>query len=67
MKKSLILMLLSHSALAHHTAEHTMLQQEPAQVIADTRQGEAGDWMYLLWALITLALAAGLIRWLRKK
>lgn len=52
---------LSGSAFAHHTADHTMLQQEPAHVIAETRPGEAGDWMHLLWVPVALVLLLGLI------
>jgi high-affinity Fe2+/Pb2+ permease len=62
MKKFLPLLTLSDTALAHHTQEHTMLQQDSAKVIAETQQGETGFGWYLLWALLALVLIAGLVR-----
>lgn len=66
MKKFLGLLAISTPALAHHTQEHTMAAQPHSQVIADTRQGEGGDGMALLWGVVALAFGLGLWKWLKK-
>ena len=61
------LLAISASALAHHTKEHTMAMQPPQQVIAETRQGEGGYGMVLLWLVVALVFALGLWNWLKPK
>ena len=40
-----------------------MLSEDAAQVIAATREGGDGDWVWLVWTGVTVALLLGFIRW----
>ena len=51
------------SAQAHHTKDHTMLMENPEQVIAATRAGAGGGGLWLLWAGVFLVLLLGFVRW----
>ncbi|VAW72690.1 hypothetical protein MNBD_GAMMA14-963 [hydrothermal vent metagenome] len=59
--------LLSQPVLAHHTKDHMMLAEEAGQVIAATREGSGGGWVWLAWAAVTLILLLGFVRWWNKK
>ncbi len=64
MKKLIIILLFqSLPAWAHHTKEHTMLMENPEQVIAATQQGAEGGWFWLLWVGVFLFLLLGFVRW----
>ena len=68
MKKAFfILLLMSQSAVAHHTKEHTMLLQNSEQVIAETRQGTDNSGAVFLWPGIAAILGFGAIKLFRKK
>jgi len=65
MKKFTVLLwlLLSQTALAHHTKEHLMLTEDAEQVIAATREGGHSDWMWLIWTGVAIILLLGFVRW----
>jgi len=68
MKKILfILWLVSQPAVAHHTKEHTILIQDSAQVIAETKQGADNSGAVFLWLGIAVMFGLGAIRLFRKK
>lgn len=60
-----LMMLLTHPVWAHHTKEHTMLQEDPNDVIAATQQGASGPWVWLIWAGVIALLISGIWRWLK--
>jgi len=55
--------LVSFPAWTHHTREHTMLMENPEQVIAATQQGAEGGGLWLLWGGVFFVLLLGLFRW----
>ncbi len=68
MKKLFFLILLiSQPVAAHHTKEHTMLMQDSAQVIAETKQGADNFSSTFLWLAIAAILGFGIIKLLSKK
>ncbi len=68
MKKSITLLSLpSLPAWAHHTRDHTMLMENPEQVIAATRQGAEGGGLWLLWVGVFLFLVLGFVRWWKNR
>jgi len=68
MKKIFFLMLLiSQPVAAHHTKEHTMLMQDSAQVIAQTKQGVDNSASVFLWLGIAAVLGLGVIKLFNKK
>ena len=56
-------LLLSQATWAHHTKDHMMLAEDAAQVIAATREGGEGDWVWLVWTGVTAILLLGFVRW----
>ncbi len=62
-----ILWLISQPAVAHHTKEHTILMQDSAQVIAETKQGTDNSGAVFLWLGIAAVLGLGAIKLFRKK
>ncbi|MCK4950754.1 MAG: hypothetical protein KAS48_02970 [Gammaproteobacteria bacterium] len=61
-----LMMLLTFPVWAHHTKEHTMLQEDPSEVIAATQQGISGPWVWLIWVGVIVLLVLGIWRWLKK-
>ena len=59
----LIWLLLTRPAWAHHTKDHMMLAEDAEQVIAATREGSGGDWVWLVWIGVTGILLLGFVRW----
>ncbi len=57
------LLLSARPAWAHHTKNHMMLSEDAAQIIAATRKGSDGDWLWLIWVGVTGILLLGFVRW----
>lgn len=62
-----ILLLISQPAVAHHTKQHTMLLQNSARVITETRHGTDNSSALSLWSGTAAMLAIGVIKLFRKK
>ncbi len=60
-------LLLIQTAWAHHTKDHMMLAEDAEQVIAATREGVDSDWVWLIWAGVTILLLLGFVRWWRNR
>jgi LPXTG-motif cell wall-anchored protein len=60
-------LLLSQPTWAHHTKDHLMLAEDAEQVIAATREGGGSDWVWLIWAGVTVILLLGFVRWWRNR
>ncbi len=61
------LLLLSYPSWAHHSKEHTMLMQNPEQVIAETQQGSNDSSTLFLWLGVGVLLGFGAIKLFNKK
>ncbi len=61
------LLLSNYPAWAHHSKEHTMLMQNPEQVIAETRQGANNSGSLFIWLGVGALLGLGAIKLFNKK
>ncbi len=61
------LLLLCYPVWAHHSKEHTMLMQNPEQIIAETQQGADDSGLSILWLGVGFVFALGALKLINKK
>ncbi len=61
------LLLFNNPAWAHHNKEHTMLMQNPEQVIAETKRSTDDSEFLIIWLAVGFVFALGALKLIRKK